>query len=64
VKKVNELESEHLKERDHLGDISIDVRIILKFVLERYGVICELDSSGSGWKPVAGSCENSSIKSR
>jgi hypothetical protein len=33
-----------LKGRDHLGNLAVDGRIILKQILNKYGV----DSSGSG----------------
>jgi hypothetical protein len=37
-----------VKERDHLEDFSIDGRIVvLEWVVKKYGVRCELDSSGS-----------------
>jgi hypothetical protein len=41
-KKYNILLKKNLKERDHLGDLGINVKLILKWMQE-----CEVDSSGS-----------------
>jgi hypothetical protein len=40
-----------------LEDIDVDGRTILEWFLEEQGRRCDLDSSGSGKEPVAGSCE-------
>jgi len=44
-------------ERDHLGDLGVDGRIILRWIsgsgMWRYG----LDPTGSGWGQVASTCE-------
>jgi hypothetical protein len=40
--------------RDHVEDLGIDGRIILQCILGEY----VLDSTGSGWGSVAGSCEH------
>jgi hypothetical protein len=47
--------SENLKAGDHAADVSVDGKIILKWILEKYGRSFGLDSSGSGLRPVAGS---------
>jgi hypothetical protein len=39
------------------GDVGLGWRIILKCILKRQDM-CGLESSGSGWGPVAGSCEH------
>jgi len=51
------LSSDNLKGREHLGDTSADEMIILKWILEELGWRCGMDSSGSEWVLVAGSCE-------
>jgi hypothetical protein len=38
---------ENMNEKDHLGDLGVDGRIILSFVLKEGGR-CGLDSCGSG----------------
>jgi hypothetical protein len=43
----------NLKGRDHLEDAAVDRRIILECILWKQGV-----RDGSGWVPVAGSCEH------
>jgi hypothetical protein len=43
--------------RDHQEDLDIDGRIILKCISEKQGMI-GLDSSGSGYGPVIGSCDH------
>jgi hypothetical protein len=46
---------ENLKGRDHLGDLGLDGRIILKWILKTSMLRwCGRDSSGSGCVPVAG----------
>jgi len=49
---------ENLKGTDHLGDLGIVERIILKYILNRM-CRCRLDSTGSGQAPVVGSSEHS-----
>jgi len=44
-----------LLRRPRLG---IDGRIILEYILGKYGERCGQDSFGSGWGPVVGSCEH------
>jgi len=44
-------------ERDHLKDLDVRRRIILEWILEKLVGRCGLDSSGSGYGPVAGCCE-------
>jgi len=52
VKHMGEMEmqtklwSENLKGRDHLEDIGIDEKIILEWILGKWGGRCVLDSSG------------------
>jgi hypothetical protein len=47
-------------EGDHLEDICVDGRIILKFILKQNRIRgCGLDSSGSGQGQVAGCCKDS-----
>jgi hypothetical protein len=41
-----EISLERLKGRDHLGDKGVDASIILKRILEKYEIGCEVDSSG------------------
>jgi hypothetical protein len=40
--------SENLKGRNHLGDLGLDLRIILQLVLDKWDGKCGLGSSGSG----------------
>jgi hypothetical protein len=47
----------NLKKGDHLGDLYIGGRIILKFILNRVRG-CGLDLTGSGYEPQADSCEH------
>jgi hypothetical protein len=56
-----------LMEKDRLEYLGIDGRIILKLIVKKWDVVHELDSPGSGWGQVSGSCEcgnksSSSIK--
>jgi len=41
--------------------LDINGRIILKWLLRSRIMWCELDSSGSGYRPVASSCEHTVI---
>jgi hypothetical protein len=45
------------KERDHLEDQGVDGRMGSKWTLGRLVGGCGVDSPGSGYGPVAGSCE-------
>jgi hypothetical protein len=45
----------NLREINHLEDLGLDGRIILKRMLRTYDVWCGLDRSGSGQGHVAGS---------
>jgi hypothetical protein len=47
-----------MKERDHLEDVGVDWRIILKSLLKEYDEGQELDLSDSGQKEVPDSCDN------
>jgi hypothetical protein len=47
------------KERDHSEDLGVDGRIILERTLENRVQCCGLDSTRSGQRPVAVSCEHS-----
>jgi len=49
--------SKRMKGRDHFRDIDLDVRIILKWDLNRVR-ICGLDLACSAQRPVVGSCEH------
>jgi len=40
--------SERLKGRDYAEDLGVDGKIILEWILGKYGRRCGLDSSGSG----------------
>jgi hypothetical protein len=40
--------------RDHLGNVTVDVRIILKWILEKHDVGCGLDLADPGWVPAEG----------
>jgi hypothetical protein len=44
-----------MKERDHLGDLDVDGRVILKLILNKVRG-CGLDSTGWIYGPVAVSC--------
>jgi hypothetical protein len=44
--------------KDHLGNLGIDERIILKYILQKEGRITGLGSSGLWWGPVADSSEH------
>jgi hypothetical protein len=44
-----------LEGKRHSQDLGIDGRIILEGLLVKRMEKCGLDSSGSGWQPVAGS---------
>jgi hypothetical protein len=48
--------SENVKGRDHLENLGIGGRIILKLILNKRVQGCGLDSSGPGYDPVADSC--------
>jgi hypothetical protein len=50
--------SENLKERDHSEDLGIDGKIISEHILGNKVGRCGMDASGSGYRPVAGSCEH------
>jgi hypothetical protein len=47
---------ENLKRRYYLRDLSVDGRIKLKVILNIQVGDCGLESSSSGWGPVAGYC--------
>jgi hypothetical protein len=51
--------SESLEGRDHLEDLVIDGKLILKWILGKQGVKCGMDISGSNQGSVAGCCEHS-----
>jgi hypothetical protein len=45
------------KVREHNDDLGIDMRIILKWILSRYGRMAWTGLNWLGYRPVAGSCE-------
>jgi hypothetical protein len=52
--------SGRLKGRNHLKDLGIDGMIILKCIFGKLSLECGLNSSGSGYGPVASSCKHCS----
>jgi hypothetical protein len=50
--------SENLKGRDHEENLNVDGRIILECILGKQDGKFRMDSSGSGYGQVAGSCEH------
>jgi hypothetical protein len=48
MRQAHKILSENLKGRDHLGDLSVNWRILLKWILEKLGWECQLDLTGSG----------------
>jgi hypothetical protein len=46
--RYTEFWSGNLRVREHLGDPGVDGRIILRWILRKWGVGHELDRSGSG----------------
>jgi hypothetical protein len=47
-----------LKGRTHSHELGIDGSTTLKWIFGKDGLGCGLDSSGSEWRPVVGSCEH------
>jgi len=49
-----------MKGRDHSEDLYVAERLILQRILEKYGgeLYRRMNSSGSGQRPAAGSCEH------
>jgi hypothetical protein len=59
AKCVNSFDRKTGRIENIIEDLGIDVRIMLKLVVNRMGE-CGLDSSSSGCRPVAGSCGHGS----
>ena len=48
----------NLRERDHLENPGVDVRIVLRWIFRKWGGGgCAVDRAGSGEGQVAGTCE-------
>jgi hypothetical protein len=47
----------NIRERDHLGDSSVDGSVILGWIFRTWGLGCGLDRSGLGWGQLAGICK-------
>jgi tRNA nucleotidyltransferase (CCA-adding enzyme) len=50
---------ENLKEIYHFETLAVNVRIIIKWIITKSIGLCGLESSVSGYGPVAGSCKDS-----
>jgi hypothetical protein len=48
----------NLKGRDHSEDLGVDGRVILELILGKRSGRCGMDAYGSGYEPVADSCEH------
>jgi hypothetical protein len=42
---------------DHLGDLGVNWKIILRWIFRKWYVGYGLDRGGSGWGQMAGTCE-------
>jgi hypothetical protein len=49
---------ENVKRRNWVGNLGIDMRILLKCILRKTVMECGLTASGSGQDPMAGCCEH------
>jgi hypothetical protein len=47
-----------MKRRDHPEDLGVGGRIILECILKKLSVVCGLDSTDTGYGPVAGCWEH------
>jgi hypothetical protein len=64
VKTYTKLPSENLKRIEHLGDLFVDQKLILDWILKNCSLKAWADSFNSGYAPVTSCCEYSNELSR